>query len=430
MNVNVGSGKSTNKLALLRQRRFWPLFWTQFLGAFNDQIYKNAFIALLAFRVATEQNYSSDTLSLYISIAAALYVLPFFLIAPTAGIISDQTDKSRMMRWVKLGEIIIMLGAVIAYSTQNVVLLFTILFLMGAQSAVFSPIKYGILPQYLSKRDLVTGNGIVQAGTFLAILLGTIVGTQVILTTYGIALTCVLVVGIAAIGYVTSLYAPVAPAVSNTKQEIDWNIFRTIFKMFRSIKAYPIVLRAVLATSWFWFVGATYLTLLPVYVKDYLNASEDVMTVLLSAFSVGVAIGALLCARLTRGQITNKYVPLGALGIAIFGTHLALADLQTLSDISTFFGTPLGLRIFFDFIGLSLCGGLYVTPLNVTMQHYAPHDKKGQVIACSNVMDSIGMVFASLLIIAFKSTGISVPHIMGVVAITGIGISLYTYLRL
>ena len=279
---------------LLKTRRFAPLFWVQALGAFNDQVFKTGFLVLLTYRLAAEMGLNA---SLHNTIAGALFIIPFALVSPTAGMVADGVDKARMMRVVKALEIGLMIVGAIAFHAQSLALLYGLLFLMGAQSALFAPIKYGILPQYLGPQELARGNGLIQAATFLAILLGQIVGAKLVLTAYGITAISMGVIAVAILGFVASLYAPAAPPVG-TPPRVDWVLPRAMWGVVREGRKVPGAFRAILGIAWFWFTGAAFLALLPPYALEGLHGTNGVFVLLLSTFSVGVAIGALLCARI------------------------------------------------------------------------------------------------------------------------------------
>ncbi|MEM9145397.1 MAG: MFS transporter [Pseudomonadota bacterium] len=411
-----------NQFALLRTRRFLPLFLVQFLGAFNDQVYQKAFVALVTYRLAEQVDVSLGLLGV---IASALFILPFAIVTPTAGQIADRVDKARMMRFVKGWEIVVMGLAVIGYHTQNIYFLYFVLFLMGAQSAVFAPIKYAVLPQYLSKRELVGGNGLVQGSTFLAIIFGTILGNELILTEYGVTLVSILVVSIAVIGFVASLCAPSAGPISS-HGPVDWLFPRAIWMLITMCRGVPKAFRTIMMIAWFWFLGATFLSLLPAYAKEALGVDEGVLTVLLAGFSIGVAIGALLTEALSRGQVGLSLPPVGALGLAVMAVELYLAspplpaEGAALIDRATFFSDFAGWRILVDFVLLAAFAGMYVTPLNAVLQAESPEDRRAQFIACSNVVDASFMVGSAVAVALFLALGLGVTEMLALVTLTGL----------
>ncbi|MEL6980401.1 MAG: MFS transporter [Pseudomonadota bacterium] len=476
---------------MLTARRFLPLFLVQALGAFNDNVFKNAFIALLTFKLIDELALEMSLVTLT-SIAAAIFILPFALFAPIAGQIADQIDKAKMMRAVKFIEILLMFAAAAAYHIQNLQFLYVLLFLMGAQSALFSPIKYGVLPQYLPADELVRGNGLIQAATFLAILLGTIAGFQLMKTDAGVLLVSAAVIGVAVAGFVASLYAPPAPpAAEETAHILPFYGLRALpqddaarrgaiifgalaavltvlvflligpedamgedrwllalggilfaaalYALWPSIGAAidaaqerPVVWRTILAISWFWFTAASFITLLPALVKETIGGNEDVVTLLLATFSIGVAIGASLVSWLQQGRIQVGVAPVGALGIAVFSIDLYFAlglssppaaDAPLISA-GVFLSTFTGWRVLVDFIGLAICAGLYVTPLNAIYQHNAPPEAVGRVVAASNMIDSALMAISSVVIIALQAAGLAPPAVMALLGATGLATTL------
>lgn len=411
-----------NQFALLRTRRFLPLFLVQFLGAFNDQVYQKAFVALVTYRLAEQVGVSLELLGV---IASALFILPFAIVTPTAGQLADRIDKARMMRWIKGWEIVVMGLAVIGYHTQNIVFLYFVLFLMGAQSAVFAPIKYSVLPQYLRRPELVGANGLVQGSTFLAIIFGTILGNELILTEYGVTVVSVVVVSIAVLGFVASLYAPSAPPTAQ-HGPVDWVFPRAIWMLISMCRGVPKAFRTILMISWFWFLGATFLSLLPAYAKEALGVDEGVLTVLLAGFSIGVAIGALLTEALSRGEVGLTLPPIGALGLSAMAVELYLATPApqeagaALMDRAAFFANPSGWRILADFVLLAAFAGMYVTPLNAVLQAESPDDRRAQFIACSNVVDASFMVGSAAAVALFIAVGLDVTDVLVLVTLSGL----------
>ena len=416
-----------NQFALLKTRRFLPLFLVQFLGAFNDQVYQKAFVALVTYRLADQLGMDVALMGV---IASGLFILPFAVVTPTAGQIADRVDKAAMMRWVKAWEIVVMGLAVIGFQSQNIYFLYFVLFLMGAQSSVFAPVKYSVLPQYLKPNELLGGNGMVQAFTFLAIIFGTVIGNELILTDHGVTVVSITVVGIAVAGFIASLFAPPAPA-SGAVMPVDWVFPRAIWHLIRLVMGYPRAFRTILAISWFWFLGATFLALLPAYARDALGADEGVLTALLSGFSVGVAIGAVASNKLGNGEVTANLPPLGALGLAVMAAELWLATpaqplavAPALVDRAGFFATATGWRILFDFIVLAAFAGIYVTPLNAILQAEAPEKRRARFIAASNMVDASFMVVSSVVLSLLLHFGFAPVDILAMVTLSGLPMSL------
>ncbi len=411
-----------NQFALLKTRRFLPLFLVQFLGAFNDQVYQKAFVALITYRLADEVGIPIALLGV---IASGLFIVPFAVITPTAGQIADRIDKAVMMRWIKAWEIVVMGLAVVGYYTQNIYFLYFVLFLMGAQSAMFAPIKYSVLPQYLSPSELMGGNGLVQGFTFLAIIFGTIIGNELILREGGVLIVSIFVVSVAVIGFIASLYTPTAPPVLKDPPPVDWVFPRAIYKLFKLCAGTPPAMRAILAISWFWFLGATFLSLLPAYAREELGVDEGVLTVLLAGFSIGVAIGAIASEALSGGRVGVRLPPIGALGLAIMAVELYIATPPApvegveLLDRAAFFGDFTGWRILADFIVLAAFAGMYVTPLNAVLQAEAPDDRRASYIACSNVMDATMMVFSAAFVAVLVALGVGTTEVLVLITLTG-----------
>ncbi|HUF88057.1 MAG TPA: MFS transporter [Thermohalobaculum sp.] len=418
-----------NQFALLRTRRFGPLFLVQFLGAFNDQVYQKAFVALVTYRLA--ERVGADVALLGV-IASALFILPFAVVTPTAGQIADRVDKAKMMRIVKAWEIVVMGLAVVGYHLEDIRFLYFVLFLMGAQSAVFAPIKYSVLPEYLSPRELLGGNGLVQGSTFVAILIGTILGNELILTEHGVTLVSFIVVGVAVAGFAASLFAPPVPP-RGAIQPVDWMFPRAIWHLLRLVAAHAAAFRAILLISWFWFLGATFLSLLPAYTRNALGADEGVLTVLLTAFSVGVALGALAVERLGRGEVSLRLAPAGALGLACMAAELWLAtpaqplgEAPALADRAAFFASPTGWRITIDFVAIAAFAGIYVTPLNAVLQSLAPEQRRARYIAASNVVDATLVVASALISGLMLALGLAPKDILVLLTLTGIPVALIT----
>jgi MFS family permease len=411
-----------HQFALLGTRRFLPLFLVQFLGAFNDQVYQKAFVALLTYRLADELDMPLALLGV---IASGLFILPFAVVTPTAGQIADRVDKARMMKWVKFWEIIVMGLAVIGFQIQNIYFLYFVLFLMGAQSAMFAPIKYSVLPQYLHPSEIVGGNGLVQAFTFLAIIFGSIAGNELILTDFGVTVVSVFVLLVAGAGFVASLFAPPAKPLGPA-EPVDLIFPRAIWRLIANCRSTRPAFRAILAISWFWFLGATFLSLLPAFARDSLGADEGVLTVLLTGFSVGVALGALASERLNHGQINVNIAPLGALGIAVMSVELWLAtqaapdpEPGVLFDRATFFSSAAGWRVLADFVLLAAFAGVYVTPLNAVLQCESPAARRARFIACSNVVDAGAMVVSAITVAICIKLGLAAPDVLALFALSG-----------
>lgn len=424
--MTLSSAAPPRALPLLRERRFWPLFWVQALGALNDHVFKNAFMAILVWRLADELDLNLD---FHVLFAGALYILPFALLAPVAGQIADGMDKARMMRRVKAAELLLMAAAAVAFQVQSLTLLYALLFLMGAQSAVFAPIKYAVLPQYLARAELMAGAGLVQSATFLAIILGQILGLKVALAPGGAVWVSAAVIAVAGLGWWASLHAPPAPP-QGPAPVVDWTLVRAMRDVVRDCRRHPTPFFAILCIMWFWFAGAVFLSLILPIAKDTLHASEDAALALLFAFVAGLAAGAGLTGPVTRGRIGFAVPPVAALGIAAGATAFwaaasaygaGLDRAGPLLDAVGFLSRPDAWAVMAAAAGMAVFAGLYVAPLNAIYAVTAPPGERARFVACSNLLDSVGMVASSLVAMVLIALGLSREAVFAVIGLTGIG---------
>ncbi len=358
-----------SQFQLLRERRFAPFFWTQFLGAGNDNIYKNALVIFVAFQAATLTTLSANDL---VNIAAAVFIAPFVLFSATSGQLADKFEKSRLIRLIKLFEIAIMVLGAVGFYRRNLVLLFSALALMGVHSTLFGPVKYAILPQHLRSDELIGGNGLVEMGTFVAILLGEVVGGLVIaIKPDGPVLAGATAIAVALGGYLVSRGIPITPAVA-PELKINWNPFTETGRNLRLAYGNRVVWLSMLGISWFWFYGATYLTQFATFTKDVLGGDEHVATLLLAIFSVGIGVGSLLCERLSGHKVEIGLVPFGSIGLSVFAIDLYFASrgLQPggLAGIEHFVSVHAHWRIVADLVLLGMFGGFYIVPLYALIQ--------------------------------------------------------------
>ena len=359
--------KIAGQFELLRQKRFLPFFITQFFGAFNDNVFKNALIILIAFQGAQFVDTDADLL---INVAAAMFILPFFLFSATAGQWIDKYEKSRSIRIIKLIEIAIMSLAALAFIRGYIFLLITLLFLMGAQSTFFGPAKYSYIPQHLKTNELIEGNAWVQMGTFVAILMGTILGGVMIAQEQGRQYVACVVVLLAIAGYLSSRFIPVTPSL-NKDLKINWNVISETYRNIKFLKSNRIVFLSVLGVSWFWFLGATYLVQLPNYTKSILGGDEQVVTMLLTLFTVGIGTGSLLCNWLSGKKIEIGLVPFGSIGLTVFGIDLFFSQPEMLPAATLGLKEFLSnghLRLIADVVLIGFFGGLYIVPLMALVQ--------------------------------------------------------------
>ena len=422
--------KEANQFALLRERRFAPYFVTQLLGAFNDNVYKNALVALVAFAAVKDGAGGDD--GLVVNLAAGLFILPFFLFSAYAGQLADKYEKSMLIRRVKLAEIAIMALGVAAFAIASVPMLIAILFLMGTQSAFFGPLKYAILPQHLDEHELVGGNGLVELGTFLAILAGTVAGTQLIARAPGggAGPIAIVLITIAVGGWLAARQVPAAPP-SDPALVPRFAPVRGTWRLVADTARERVVFQSVLGISWFWFMGATYLAQFPVYARDVLGGDVDAFTLLLATFSVGIALGSILCERLSHGRVELGLVPFGAAGITLFGLDLVFAT----PDAP--FGEALGIaallaadgawRVLLDIAAIGLFGGFYIVPLYALIQQRSAPERLSRSIACNNVMNALFMVGSAVAALALLALGASVAGIFLVVAIANALVAAYLF---
>ena len=412
---------------LFTQRRFAAYFFTQFLGAFNDNVYKNALIVLIAF-MAVESAADSSTM---VNLAAGLFILPFFLFSALGGQLADKYEKSRLIHLIKLCEILIMLCAVAAFALDSLALSMGILFLMGTQSAFFGPVKYGILPQYLSRDELLGGNGLVETGTFLAILFGTIVGSKVAgLEDTGVILISLIIIVLAVAGYTSSRFLPETRATS-PEIRINWNPMSETVRLIRMARQNRTVFLSILGISWFWFLGATYLAQFPNYTRHVLGADVDVFTLTLATFSVGIGLGSLLCERLSGHRIDIGLVPFGAIGLTLFGIDLYVSTPDTplgeMLGFRDFLSAPGSVRLILDILLIGMFGGFYIVPLYALVQQRTKESNRSRIIAANNVLNALFMVVSALVAIVFLGAGYSIKSLFLLLAVFNALVAIYIF---
>jgi len=415
------------QFSLLKKRRFLPYFVTQALGAFNDNLYKNALLLFITFGSISAQGNSA----LLTNLAAGLFILPFFLFSPIAGQIADKLEKSKLIRWIKALEVIIMGLAAVAILMNNISLMMLLLFLMGLQSAIFGPVKFALLPQHLNDDELVGGNGLVEMGTFLAILTGTITAGIF----FGFEQAEYWIAGgfifFALAGLLSSQYIPRA-AANNPNLKINWNPFTELVNTLKQAQENRSVYLSILAISWFWFIGASYLTQFPNFARDYLGGSTQVVTLLLTLFSLGVAVGSLLCEKLSGHKIELGIVPIGSIGMSIFGIDLyfSVTGIQVINDMSAiaFMQQTENWRLMFDIAMVSASGGLFVVPLQTLIQQRSEEKNRSQIIAANNIVNAIFMVASAIFgIIALVIFELSIPTYFLILAVLNIFAAAYIY---
>ena len=386
-----------------------PLFLTQFLGAFNDNLFKSALVTLITFDLAAKYGLNAPVL---ITVVAGLFILPFFLFSSLAGQISDKYEKSRLIRIIKLVEIILMVLTAAAFHYVQLWWLIALLFLMGAQSTFFGPLKYSVLPQLLHEDELVAGNGLVNAGTNVAILTGTLCGGLFIMSPLGRYYISAGIVGVAAAGYIASRFIPVLPA-SSPELKIDRNLFRSTWQLI----TYPVpnrpVFMSIIGISWFWFLGSVFLAQFPSFAKDIVGGDEQVSTLFLVVFTVGIGFGATFCNKLLGGRVSGKYVPGSLIAISVFIVMLYFVSPSqaaggALSGVGAFLSSGRSWLIILSMFLIAASGGLYSIPMYAMMQNLTPETHMARTIASLNIIDSLGMVIAAALMSAMIAAGMSI----------------------
>jgi acyl-[acyl-carrier-protein]-phospholipid O-acyltransferase / long-chain-fatty-acid--[acyl-carrier-protein] ligase len=414
--VGLKHGEPVGGMALLASRRFGPLFWAQFLSAFNDNAVKNALVLMIAYRADAAGRMSAQIL---IPLAGGLFILPFFLCSATAGQLADQHDKACLIRLIKLSEIALMFAAAAGVVAGSTTVLLAILCVMGVEAAFFGPLKYAILPDLLAPHELLLGNALVEAGTFIAILLGTIAGV-LIAGRHGALLVAALIVMVAFAAWGMSLMIPPTTAAA-ARSQVRWNLFAATTRVIREAAGERVPFRSMLGISWFWLAGAVYLSQFPSYVRFILGGEEAVVTLFLAVFSIGIALGSLACSRILRGRISARTVPWGALGIGLFSIDLWLASPapvtgSVLTGLGPFLVVPVHWRILGDLLGISVAGGIYIVPLYVLLQAASARQHRARAIAANNVINAAAMVLAAVATIALIAADVSVP---GLFLLTG-----------
>ena len=421
---------SESQFSLFKTRRFAPFFFTQFLGAFNDNVFKNVLLLMIAYGLL-KNGPSEDEANVWTNFSALCFILPFFLFSAFAGQISDKYDKQKVLQKIKCLEIVIMGMATLAFYFDSFYGLMAVLFCMGAQSAFFSPAKYSIIPQHLKEEELIGGNALIELGTFLAILLGFIVANLLAqLENAPLAISMVVLV-VAVIGYLTSRSIPSAPSLQ-PEMIIDKNPFRQTVRIIGFARADRTVWLSILGVSWFWFLGAAYLTQLPNYTRVSLSSSSDVVTLLLCMFSIGIGLGSMLCDRLSGHKIEIGIVPLGSIGLTIFGVDLYFAsqlpDADSLRSLAQFYELPQAWRVSFDLVMLGVFGGFYIVPLYALIQQNTEPETRAQVISAANIMNALFMVLSALSgTLILGMAGLSIAQFFLWLAIVNMVVALYIY---
>ncbi|CAK0773354.1 acyl-(acyl-carrier-protein)-phospholipid O-acyltransferase / long-chain-fatty-acid--(acyl-carrier-protein) ligase [uncultured Gammaproteobacteria bacterium] len=416
-----------SSFTLLACRRFWPLFVAQFLGAANDNVFKNALVILILYRLGEGSGVAPQLL---VTAAAGLFILPFFLFSATAGQLSDRYEKSGLIKRVKLAEVVAAILGIGALVSANVPLMLGVLFLFGVQATFFGPLKYAVLPELLERSELVGGNALIEGGTFIAILLGTVVSGVLILTENGTALVSGLMLVLAIAGYGASLALPKTHP-GNPGVRLSPNILRETWTVLRLITCRRDLFLSVLGISWFWLMGATFLAQFPAFAKDVLVADQHVVTLLLTVFSVGIGVGSMLCGRLLKGEISARHVPFAALGMTLFSFDLFFASASGnpvgagLAGVAEFLTRFNNWRVLADLLLIALCGGIYIVPLYTILQTHSDESSRARAIAANNIVNALFMVVSALISGIMLAYGFSVPQVFLTQAVANLVVTVY-----
>lgn len=415
-----------SQFRLLAVRRFLPFFGAQALGAFNDNIYKNTLVILATYQAAT---YTSIDPRLLTNLAGGLFILPYVVFSGLAGQLADRFDKTLVLKIVKAAEILIMALAGVGFALHNLGILLTALFLMGTHSTFFAPAKYGLLPEVLDDAELVGGNALVEMGTFLAILFGTL-GAGLLAARGDVGVITTAMVAVAVIGFIVSLGIPsLRPAAPNLK--VDWRLWTSTWDNLRVAHTSRVVFLSLLGISWFWFYGALVLAQLPLYTKNVLGANEQIVTLTLIVFSLGIGLGSLLCERLSGHKVEIGLVPFGSIGLTAFAIDLYFASpaapASTPLGAAQFLAQPGAWRILLDLGLIGVFGGFFIVPLYALVQSRTPRDATSRVIAANNILNAVFIVAAALFGALMLEIGLNIPQLLLATGILNAFVAAYIY---
>jgi 1-acyl-sn-glycerol-3-phosphate acyltransferase len=415
-----------SQFRLLRQRRFLPFFGAQAFGAFNDNVYKNVLVIVATYHATTYTQLEPELLT---NIAAGLFILPYVLFSGIAGQLADRFDKSRVLQAVKGAEVIIMVLAVIGFAAHSIAVLLAALFLMGVHSTFFAPAKYGLLPEVLEQAELVGGNAMVEMGTFLAILLGTL-AAGLLAADGRLGAIATALIGVAVLGFVTSLSIPaLRPAAPDLR--VDWRPWTSAWDNIRAARESRAVFQSILGISWFWFYGALVLAQLPLFAKDILGGSEQIVTVLLVVFSAGIGIGSLLCERLSGRKVEIGLVPFGSIGLTAFAVDLYFAVPEspagTALTAAQFVALPGSWRVLLDLGLIGVFGGFFIVPLYALVQQRSRREVMSRVIGANNILNAVFMVVAAVLAAGALKAGLSIVELFLLTALLNAVVAGYIY---
>jgi MFS family permease len=432
----------SSQFQLMTEQRFRPFFFTQFLGAFNDNVFKTSLITLVAFHAVSLTTIDGGTLA---TVLPGLFILPFFLFSATAGQLADKFEKSQIIRYVKVFEIGIMLFASAGFFLHNIGLLAAALFMMGMHSTIFGPVKYSYLPQHLKETELIGGNGMVEMGSFVAILLGQVLGAWLAIQSSHEIITSIAIIAIAALGYWTSRGVPNSPAAA-PNLKINWNPITETYRNVKFIWQHQTIWLAIVAISWFWFYGATLLAQFPNFAKNVLYGDESLFILLLSIFSLGIGIGSLMCEKLSKGKVEIGLVVFGAIGLTLFGIDLYWSGISVhesfnnkyLLDYMDFASLHHDMhgniiftywRLLADIALIGFFGGLYIVPLYALIQTRSEKSHQSRIIAANNIFNALFMVISAAFSIWMFKQGYNIPELFLTTAILNALVIIYLCIR-
>ena len=417
-----------SQFSLLGKRRFLPFFVTQSLGALNDNLFKQSLILAILYKLSIDGDRG-----IWVNLCALLFIIPFFLFSALAGQFGEKYPKDQLIRLIKLGEIAIMVVGAIGFAFDHLTLMLIALFAMGTHSALFGPVKYSILPQTLHDDELVGGNGLVEMGTFLSILAGTIGAGIMLSSQHYTVIVSGVIISVAVLGYLTSRAIP-RVAADTPELRLNWNIFSETWATLRlGLNQTPAVSRSVVGNSWFWFVGAIYLTQIPAYAKEWLYGDETVVTLILTVFSVGIAVGSMLCEKLSGRKVEIGLVPFGSFGLTVFGLLLwwhsghMPQNIQA-NDWLGVLGFSQAWWVLLDILGLGVFGGFYIVPLYALIQSRTAENERARVIAANNILNALFMVVSAVVTILLLSVAkLTIPELFLVVSLLNIAVNTYIF---
>ncbi|WP_445944857.1 MFS transporter [Roseateles sp. PN1] len=415
----------TSQFGLLKQRRFAPFFWTQFLGAANDNISKFALTVMVTYQLQLQWLPAAQAGV----VIAALFILPFVLFSATSGQLADKFEKGGLMRLVKNFEIAIMALALWGFWHAQVPLLLACVFMMGMHSTLFGPVKFAYLPQQLSERELTGGNGMVEMGTFVAIILGNVLGGLLIgLPEVGAIATGLACLAVAVAGRIAAQFVPHSPA-TDPQLRINWNPFTETWNNLKLAYQDKVVFRSLVGISWMWFFGVVFLANFPSFAKEVLHGQSAVASLLMVVFSVGVGIGALLCELLSRRHVEIGLAPLGALGMTVFAVDLYFASrglpAAPLLGVAEFLSQPAHWRVLLDLGMLALSAGLYSVPMYALIQLRSQPSHRARIIAANNILNALFMIASSLGAGVLIGAGFSIPEVFLTVGLLNLAVAVY-----